>query len=71
MSKKVQNTNFKIAIEERKTNAGITEKKFQLHAISYTGHWFPGKKIWNVLYTEIFTLKAYNSVKKKPMTEIF
>jgi len=29
--------------------------------------------LWNlhVLYTEIFTLKAYNSAKKQQMTEIF
>ena len=34
LSKKVIKTNFKIAIEETK----FIEKKFQQHAITYTGH---------------------------------
>ena len=37
-------------------------KKFQKMNIFFNLH---------VLYTEIFTLKAYNSAKKQQMTEIF
>jgi len=73
---------FKIPILKlhRRKKTKFIEKKFQQHAITYTGHWFSVKKkskikhfLWNlhVLYTEIFTLKAYNSAKKQQMTEIF
>ena len=68
---------FKIAIEERKLN--LLRKKFNnmpLHSLVID---FLKKKIENqtfffnlrVLYMEIYTLKAYNSAKKKQMTEIF
>ena len=68
-------------MEERKLN--LLRKKFQQYTyihITYTGHWFSEEKnskikhfLWNlhVLYTESFTLKAYNSAKKQQMTEIF
>ena len=81
LAKKVKNTNFKIAIEsriveERKLN--LLKKKFQQHVITCTGHLFPEKsrKVYiffyiHVLYTETFTLEAYNSAKKQQMTELF
>ena len=77
LSKTILNTNFKIAIEERKLN--LLRKNFNsmsLHTLVIDFVKFFSRKsniFWNlrVLYTDIFTLKAYNSAEKQQMTEIF
>ena len=64
-------------MEERKLN--LWRKNFNIMPLHTLFIDFLEKKIENqtflfnlrVLYTEIFTLKAYNSVKKQQMAEIF
>jgi len=71
------NTNFKIAIEERKLNLFRKNcNNMPLHTliIDFQNFLLKIKHFFlnlRVLYMEIFTLKAHNSAKKQPMTEIF
>jgi len=56
------------------------EEKNQKHVMGYTGDWFSEKKILKianfclnlrVLYTEIFSSKAYNLARTQQMTKKF